>query len=89
MTVGCVVGFGTGLWISICSYSIKNHLEVLPTPIQNCTTQDLVNNMTWATSTLTSSITHHDVYNTSTFLTQHVSDMYNSTTSYIGDTAER
>ncbi len=36
-SVGSVVGFIIGVWIGIGQIVIKNHLEVLPTTITNCT----------------------------------------------------
>ena len=50
MVIGSLVGMGMGMWISIGSFSIKKHLEVLPTPDYNCTFNDINSNVTWMPS---------------------------------------
>ena len=39
-TVGSIAGFAFALWVGIGSYSIKRHLDVLPTSTVNCTRSD-------------------------------------------------
>ena len=39
-TVGSIAGFMFALWVGIGSYSIKRHLDVLPTSTANCSTAD-------------------------------------------------
>ena len=56
--VGSLFGFVFALWIGIGSYTIKRHLDVLPTPTYNCTAHDDVTDaLTTFLTTMASSTT--------------------------------
>ena len=56
--VGSLFGFVFALWIGIGSYTIKRHLDVLPTPKYNCTAHDDVTDvLTTFLTTMASSTT--------------------------------
>ena len=57
-TVGSIAGFIFALWVGIGSYSIKSHLDVLPTSTENCTRIDYVTTASYEVTTdLTTLIT--------------------------------
>ena len=54
--MGSIAGFIFALWVGIGSYSIKRHLDVLPTSTVNCTRNDDITTdlTTLITTTMTS-----------------------------------